>query len=758
MSSEEIQQKIWEFFIAPTPKVEEHYSSLIASEKVRKADIRPTEFTFFTEEHADIVHALYESWFAQTGGRISGDRRDQIDSAIQEILEFCKKTRNEDVNPEAVNFALMVFLTHISRDQVYQIPPMAVREPHRILPSSFNGKGGSTEPENQLDWFREDPLLNEHHEHWHIVYPWTGIMGKMRDRQGEVFLYMHQQMLARYDTERLALGLPEVVAFDDLAEIMESGYEPGNFLRSVFPYHGERPSGSKLLDIERPMYGLPGRFGSEKFIYTVAEHEGFKARLEDAVKTGYFRVNDNSVLVTADSLGATIEAGRFSSVNNAYYGTYHNNGHRLFAVCHDPTGAKGEPMGVMSRPETSFRDPIFFRWHKHIDNLSYRWQEKQLPNSFNDAPPVRMRSGRSGKAYVWSPDIILCQRESLQGLLDVGYSFKEIGEAAFGGSSWRGDFSNGEHKVKALDTTITTTDTLHTQMERGEIFFKAENENHKVSYNYLNHKPFVMFFRIENLFPEPREVTIRVFLVAKDLADDRRMYIEIDKFRHQLRSRDESNNVIARPDTLSSIIRKPAIMNPSEYNADYDPNFGDWILRGFSFRPEELDGDLATARELIFKYSNELTAYRFRRFGDEGDFRVQEAAVAKARFVVEEELSKDALIAFDEALRVYYTAIFDLNYDRAYCGCGYPYSLLLPRGTPIGMTFNLSVIVTNWENDRVGDDHSCTSMSFCGAKDRYPDARAMGYPFDRPFPLGVERTLAELDSAAVRTIQIKQLS
>ena len=30
-------------------------------------------------------------------------------------------------------------------------------------------------------------------------YPWTGVNGETKDRQGELFYYMHQQMLARYD-------------------------------------------------------------------------------------------------------------------------------------------------------------------------------------------------------------------------------------------------------------------------------------------------------------------------------------------------------------------------------------------------------------------------------------------------------------------------------------------------------------------------------------------------------------------------------
>jgi hypothetical protein len=30
---------------------------------------------------------------------------------------------------------------------------------------------GATPPEKRLDFWREDPLMNDHHEHWHLVYP-----------------------------------------------------------------------------------------------------------------------------------------------------------------------------------------------------------------------------------------------------------------------------------------------------------------------------------------------------------------------------------------------------------------------------------------------------------------------------------------------------------------------------------------------------------------------------------------------------------
>ncbi|CAG8848917.1 38544_t:CDS:2, partial [Gigaspora margarita] len=74
-----------------------------------------------------------------------------------------------------------------------------------------------------------------------------------------------------------------------------------------------------------------------------------------------------------------------------------------------------------------------------------------------------------------------------------------------------------------------------------------------------------------------------------------------------------------------------------------------------------------------------------------------------------------------------------------YCGCGWPYHLLLPRGTREGMKFKLFVFISDWNADKVPDSTEEGSLSMCGRKivnerpATYPDARDMGYPFDRPY-------------------------
>jgi hypothetical protein len=94
--------------------------------------------------------------------------------------------------------------------------------------------------------------------------------------------------------------------------------------------------------------------------------------------------------------------------------------------------------------------------------------------------------------------------------------------------------------------------------------------------------------------------------------------------------------------------------------------------------------------------------------------------------------------------------------EETWCDCGWPYTLLLPRGTKEGLDFRLLVMLSS--NDlTMGDTGAkCTSMSYCGLKDaEYPDKRPMGYPFDRPLPDSIDSIIDKHENWASRTIRIR---
>jgi hypothetical protein len=180
---------------------------------------------------------------------------------------------------------------------------------------------------------------------------------------------------------------------------------------------------------------------------------------------------------------------------------------------------------------------------------------------------------------------------------------------------------------------------------------------------YLDHEDFFYFIRVNNDANAEQIVTVRIFLAANEWVDERREWIELDKFQQSLAA---GRNVIARSSKLSAVVRKPAL------------------------RP----GDPAPPREP--------------------------------------------------------------GADPNYCDCGWPYHLLLPRGTRAGKSFRLLVVMTSWDIDKVEVEGKCGSMSFCGKKDAaYPDRRPMGYPFDRRWANGISKTILAQKNMAARDIRIQ---
>ena len=67
------------------------------------------------------------------------------------------------------------------------------------IPIPQNYTASDLEPEQRVAYFREDIGVNLHHWHWHLVYPFDSANRAIvdKDRRGELFYYMHQQLIAR---------------------------------------------------------------------------------------------------------------------------------------------------------------------------------------------------------------------------------------------------------------------------------------------------------------------------------------------------------------------------------------------------------------------------------------------------------------------------------------------------------------------------------------------------------------------------------
>lgn len=494
----------------------------------------------------------------------------------------------------------------------------------------------TTPPEEaQLDWYREDPLANDHHAHWHYVYPRSGPPtppgsppAKTQPRQGELFFYMHQQMLARYDTERRIAGLQPSKPFTDYGGPIKEGYE----LQGYKP----RPTGNKATDTAK--VADVGRGFQE--VTSALEHHSLG-----------LNGGGGTVPLEENVLGCEIESSDWyphleDSVRAPlHYLNFHGNGHLAIASASGPVGHFRGPMYYV---ETAIRDPVFYRWHRHIDNFYAACQETQPATDFSDfAAIVTIR-----KQGANTSDIALCLARDIPGADQPNFDFTEWGKNALGID---------------LDRDGPTTDELLTQFVRSDLTLAEPTPQVPATWLkgvvHLTHEPLVYLIRVENRQPQPHDVTVRIFLAHADLAEDRRLWIELDKFRATL---DPGPNLLARPDARSSVVKRKGLDVPGA-EQHTSPGTDVW------------------------------------------------------------------------------------------CDCGWPYSLLLPSGesTGQGTPFKMMVAVTDWSKDEVGEPDTCGSMSFCGARNRYPDARRMGYPFDRKFEGSIEDAVAATPSMAMRDLRIR---
>lgn len=306
---------------------------------------------------------------------------------------------------------------------------------------------------------------------------------------------------------------------------------------------------------------------------------------------------------------------------------------------------------MMVSPVVAIRDPIFWRWHKHIDDVNVGWQDAQPSYDFSDAPPVVLRDALTGAGGPWaSPDVLLVSTADLaQGSDPASLVTAAVGGAAFDTAVAVGPLPGADGLVVLDELTTRLVDST---LSDGRTI------------THLTHDPFALVVRVRNAAARPTAITLRVFLAPADVADDRTMWMELDKFLVEVPA--GARNVVYRPDTEFAVVKKPAETDPQSV----------------------LDGA-----------------------GDPD--------------------------------------------DPDYCDCGWPYTLLLPRGTAEGMAFRLVVFCTNAAQDLVRPSAECGSMSFCGAVDRYPDTRNMGYPFSRPFAASIGDTVLGVPSAAGRSLTIR---
>lgn len=459
-------------------------------------------------------------------------------NGIKAVLTLARKKITDDhLNPSLVKLALTIFLTHDKEAQRLNVGPppfqlynQFVNAQYQVSPLSNPVTPDVFKGFELLSYFRNDYDFNEHHWHWHVLYPYAGIVrnGKTQraiKRQGELFLYMHSQMIARYNAELLSweLNLLHAWGYND---ILTFGYTPVPGLRDQYgarpPYQGWYENHSPHLNDSR---GFPSR---KKMIY-------WKDNVIQAIHNGFFVTTKNEskgkLHLTSENafnwVGIVIEAenpplqevrpGEF--IDRELYGSVHNLGHNKFAEIgyHEYT-SRENPLGIMVTNFGSPRDPCFFLWHRHIDDFRQMLVNKYT-HRLNDSMPNGIR--------VTHFEII----------------------------------PNG--------TTKTPKGGIATYLEPPNLYLNEQNAK-------LNHEPYKWKITIESNNKTVRHndsiyFTVRLFIAPAELIEDQRSWIEMDKFTHKFTFNRHNHKItIYRNDVNSSVARRATLSGRSTLSG-YDP-------------------------------------------------------------------------------------------------------------------------------------------------------------------------------------------
>ncbi|XP_031621669.1 phenoloxidase 2-like [Contarinia nasturtii] len=433
------------------------------------------------------------------------------------------------LNPLLFNYALSVALLHRPDTKNVDMPLLFEVFPDKFIDSKVIGRAreeatvvtedlrqpitipkdytaSDLEPEHRLWYFREDIGLNIHHWHWHLVFPSDGPDQIVRkDRRGELFYYMHQQIQARYNFERFSNDLPRVQRLNNFRDPIPEAYFPKmDSLVSSRAWPSRSPN-MKMSDLNRDL---------EQLRFDIADLERWDARFVQACHQGFVQdPRGNQIQLDEatgiDILGNLLESSTLS-VNRDFYGDLHNMLHVALGLIHDPDSRHLETFATIGDPAVDLRDPVFYRLHAYVDDLFQEHKQRLTPYTTQQLnfQGIQLNS---------------VQVQPNRGAANTFQTFWQQTDI---------DLSRG------LDF-----------VPRGNVFAR---------FTHLQNADFTYNININNSTGAPAMGTVRIFLAPQNdergtrmfLRDQRLLMCELDKFTVALQPGD---NAIRRTSTESSV-------------------------------------------------------------------------------------------------------------------------------------------------------------------------------------------------------------
>ncbi|XP_063832839.1 phenoloxidase subunit 1-like [Ostrinia nubilalis] len=471
------------------------------------------QFSLFIQKHREMAGSLIDT--------LVGMRN------IEDLTSVCSYCQLH-INPYMFNYCLAVALLHRDDTKGFNVPTVVQTFPDKFMdPKVFrrarevsnvvttgprmpvvieqNYTASDAEPEQRVAYFREDIGINLHHWHWHLVYPFEADFAIVnKDRRGELFYYMHQQIIARYNVERFCNGLGRVERYTNFRAPIAEAYFPKLDSQVASRAWPPRFAGSILRDLDRPV---------DRIRIEVSELERWRDRFLQAIEENAVLVPGNrKVPLTEetgiDVLGNLMESSILSR-NRGYYGDLHNMGHVFCSYAHDPDHRHLEQYGVMGDSATAMRDPFFYRWHAYVDDI-FNMHKVKLPKYGADRldfPGIRVSS------------------ISVEG---------PAGRNTFG-TQWE---QSTVDLARGLDFT-----------PRGSVL---------AQFTHLTHEEFTYVIEVNNSSGRSTTGMFRIFIAPVNddrgqplsFADQRRLFIELDKFSQPLNT---GNNTVRRSSIDSSV-------------------------------------------------------------------------------------------------------------------------------------------------------------------------------------------------------------
>jgi hypothetical protein len=231
-----------------------------------------------------------------------------------------------------------------------------------------------------MAYFTEDIGLNSYYYYFNLDYPfWMSgeDYGLNKDRRGELFYWVHQQILARYYLARLSNDHGAIHVFD-WEEPIKTGYVP------TMRYHNglEFPTRPSWVSLIYNPHNQPHPSHGHDNVFEIHEIEDYERRIRDAIDYGYIFTAEGEKIdlytkAGFDMLGKIVEGG--DSPNSRFYGNLQVIAHKVLGYSPHPIDEYKVTPSAMEHFETSMRDPIFYQFYKRIMHQFFHYKE-HLPH------------------------------------------------------------------------------------------------------------------------------------------------------------------------------------------------------------------------------------------------------------------------------------------------------------------------------------------------------------------------------------------